>query len=180
MSERISFDEMFMDICQTLTKRATCPRRQIGAVLVKDKHIIATGYNGAPKNFPHPLETGCLRDRLQIPHGVHLDVCPCLHAEQNAIIQAARFGIAVEGGTMYSSIQPCIQCARMIANVGIKRAVFKNGRMDDLALSLLKTAGVTIDLWSDETKTALLLVVATFQEEQERFQKEYLAKAETH
>ncbi len=134
--------------------RGTCPRRQVGAVIVKDKRVLTTGYNGAPRNFPHPCDTGCIRDELSIPSGMMADVCPCLHAEQNAIIQAATTGVSIEGADIYCTTQPCTQCSRMIANCGIRRVIFEEEYADPLSIGLLVTAGVELWKWDDEKKEA--------------------------
>ncbi len=143
-----------MDMTHLVKSRATCPRRAVGAVIVKQKHVLTTGYNGAPKNFPHPLDVGCIRDELGIPSGMMADVCPCLHAEQNALLQAALFGVSVEGADIYCTTQPCTQCSRMIANSGIKRVVFEEEYADPLAIGLLTTAGVALWRWDHEAGEA--------------------------
>lgn len=141
---RPTVDQYFMEMTQLVKSRGTCPRRQVGAVIVKDKHVLTTGYNGAPKGFPHPTETGCIRDELGIPRGALADVCPCLHAEQNALLQAALFGVSVKDADLYCTTQPCTQCSRMIANAGIRRVVFQDEYPDPLAIGLLTTAGVDL------------------------------------
>lgn len=143
-----------MDMTHLVKSRATCPRRAVGAVIVKQKHVLTTGYNGAPKNFPHPIDVGCIRDELEIPSGMMADVCPCLHAEQNALLQAALFGVSVEGADIYCTTQPCTQCSRMIANSGIKRVVFEEEYADPLAIGLLTTAGVELWQWDHEAGAA--------------------------
>ncbi len=143
-----------MDMTHLVKSRATCPRRAVGAVIVKQKHVLTTGYNGAPKNFPHPVDVGCIRDELEIPSGMMADVCPCLHAEQNALLQAALFGVSVEGADIYCTTQPCTQCSRMIANSGIKRVVFEEEYADPLAIGLLTTAGVELWRWDHEAGEA--------------------------
>jgi dCMP deaminase len=125
-----------MDIARLVASRATCLRRQIGAVLVKDKHILTTGYNGAPKSVPHCLVTGCLRQQLQIPSGERHEICRAVHAEQNAIIQAALHGISTDGSTLYCTASPCSQCAKMLLNAGIRRIVFETMYPDQLASEL--------------------------------------------
>jgi dCMP deaminase len=147
MAERPSIDQYFMDMTHLVKARGTCPRRRVGAVIVKDKRVLTTGYNGAPRNFPHPEEDGCIRDELQIPTGMMADVCPCLHAEQNAIIQAATTGVSIEGADLYCTTQPCTQCSRMIANTGIRRVIFEHEYADPLAVGLLTTAAVQLWQW---------------------------------
>jgi len=154
MAKRPSWDDYFMDITQRVATRSTCLRRQVGAVIVLDKRILATGYNGAPRGLPHCEETGCLREKLGIPSGQRYEICRGLHAEQNAIIQAALHGVSVAGGTVYVTHQPCITCAKMIINAGIQRVVCGQSFPDELARSFLSEAGVALELWTPETETA--------------------------
>lgn len=140
--ERPSWDEYFMEMAILTARRSTCLRRQVGAVIVKDKHIIATGYNGAPAGLPHCDRTGCLRDQLGVPSGERHEICRALHAEQNAIIQAAMMGNSIEGATIYVTHQPCIICAKMIINARISAVVAKEGYPDELALNLLNEANI--------------------------------------
>ena len=140
--ERPGWDDYFMDMTELVATRSTCLRRQVGAVIVRDKHIISTGYNGAPKGVPHCAEKGgCLREKLGVPSGEKHELCRALHAEQNAIIQAATLGHSVEGATMYVTYQPCIICAKMIINAGIERIVVRNGYPDELSVEMLAEAG---------------------------------------
>lgn len=141
---RPSWDEYFMDIVELIKKRSTCMRRQVGALIVKDKRILATGYNGAPMGCKHCAEVGCLREKLGIPSGQRHEICRAAHAEQNAIVQAAYSGTSVEGGTMYVTTQPCVLCAKLIINAGIKKIVFKGDYPDSLAMELLQEAGVRV------------------------------------
>lgn len=143
--ERPSWDEYFMQMAELTAQRSTCLRRQVGAVIVKDKHIIATGYNGAPKGLRHCGELGgCLRQKLQIPSGQRHELCRALHAEQNAIIQAATLGQSIEDASIYITHQPCAICAKMIINAGIKRIVVKEGYPDELSVEILDEAGLKI------------------------------------
>ncbi len=142
---RPTWDEYFMEITQLVAKRSTCLRRQVGAVLVKDKNILATGYNGAPSGVAHCLDVGCLREQLQVPSGERHELCRGLHGEQNAIIQAAKHGTSIEGATLYSTTMPCIICSKMIINAGIKRIVYKEGYADRLAGEMIAESGVVID-----------------------------------
>lgn len=143
--ERPSWDEYFMEMAMLTAKRSTCMRRNVGAVIVQDKHIIATGYNGAPKGIPHCEEIGgCLREKMKIPSGERHELCRALHAEQNAIIQAATLAQSIEGASIYITNQPCVICAKMIINAGIKRIVVKEGYPDKLAVDLLAEAGLKI------------------------------------
>ena len=151
MNRRPSWDEYFMDMAVLTAKRSTCLRRQVGAVIVKDKHIIATGYNGAPRGVPHCDEKGgCLRQQLNVPSGERHELCCALHAEQNAIIQAATLGQSIEGGTIYVTNQPCVICAKMIINAGISRIVVKEGYPDELAVEILREAGLSIVMLEDQ------------------------------
>ena len=151
MNRRPSWDEYFMDMAVLTAKRSTCLRRQVGAVIVKDKHIIATGYNGASRGVPHCDEKGgCLRQQLNVPSGERHELCRALHAEQNAIIQAATLGQSIEGGTIYVTNQPCVICAKMIINAGIRRIVVKEGYPDELAVEILREAGLSIVMLEDQ------------------------------
>ncbi|AEF95459.1 CMP/dCMP deaminase zinc-binding protein [Desulfotomaculum nigrificans CO-1-SRB] len=143
---RPSWDEYFMKIASVVASRSTCLRRQIGAVIVKDNRILATGYNGAPKGLTHCMERdgGCLRDRLSIPSGQRHELCRALHAEQNAIIQAAVYGTAIQGSIIYVTHQPCVMCCKMIVNAGIKKVVFAGDYPDELSVEIFKEAGVEL------------------------------------
>ena len=120
---RPSWDEYFLSIAKLVSKRSTCLRRKVGTVLVKEKRILATGYNGAPSNIAHCSRTGCLRDRLKIPSGERHELCRGLHAEMNALLQAATYGIGIEGAVLYSTTYPCSLCAKMLINAGIQGIV---------------------------------------------------------
>lgn len=139
---RPGWDEYFMEIAKVVAKRSTCLRRQVGAVIVKEKRILCTGYNGAPSGLPHCLDIGCLRDQLHIPSGEHHELCRGLHAEQNAIIQAALHGISINGGSIYVTCQPCYICAKMICNAGIKEVFFLGDYPDKNSLELFQAAGI--------------------------------------
>ena len=152
MHMRPSWDDYFMEIARVVSTRSTCLRRQVGAIIVKDKHIIATGYNGVPTGLIHCAETGCMRDKLQIPSGERHELCLGLHAEQNAIIQSAINGVSIAGGTLYSTTQPCVLCSKMLINARIKTIVFDGPYPDTLSLSLLKDAGVELRPWIKEEK----------------------------
>lgn len=135
--ERPTFDEIFMEIAYAWAKRATCLRRRVGAVIAKDKQQLTAGYNGAPRGLPHCAELGgCLREKLGIPSGQRHELCRGTHAEQNAITQAAKFGINIEGGTLYCNTYPCVICAKMILNAGIKKVVFDANYDDPLSKEL--------------------------------------------
>ncbi|MET1124463.1 MAG: cytidine/deoxycytidylate deaminase family protein [Archaeoglobaceae archaeon] len=143
-SRRPTLDEYFMEIALVVAKRSTCLRQKVGAVIVKEKRILATGYNGAPSGLPHCEEVGCMRELLRVPSGERIELCRGVHAEQNAIIQAAKFGISVEGATLYSTHCPCITCAKIIINAGIKRVVYGKEYSDRNGLKLLEEAGVEV------------------------------------
>ena len=142
---RPSWDEYFMEMAELTAKRSTCLRRHVGAVIVKDKHIIATGYNGAPRGVAHCSDIGgCLREEMHVPSGERHELCRALHAEQNAIIQAATLGQSIEEGDIYITNQPCVICAKMIINAGIKRIVVREGYPDELAVKILDEAGLKV------------------------------------
>jgi dCMP deaminase len=137
-----------MEIAELVSSRSTCLRRQVGAVLVRDKHIIATGYNGAPRGITHCMEAGCLREKLGIPSGERHEMCRGTHAEQNAIIQAALHGVSTAGSTLYCTHQPCILCAKMLINAGVERVVFQGNYPDGLAVELMNEAGIEMVIWN--------------------------------
>jgi len=141
---RPSWDEYFMRIAFLVRQRSTCLRRKVGAVAVKDKHILASGYNGAPSGIRHCSETGCLREKLNVPSGQRHELCRGLHAEQNAIIQAALHGVSLKGSVMYVTNQPCIICAKMLINAGIKEIVIAEGYPDELAEEFLNEAQILV------------------------------------
>ncbi|MBQ1391274.1 MAG: dCMP deaminase family protein [Firmicutes bacterium] len=152
---RPSWDEYFMQMAELTATRSTCLRRNVGAVIVQNRHIIATGYNGAPRGLAHCVELGgCLREKLGVPSGERHELCRALHAEQNAIIQAATLGHSIEGGSIYITHQPCAICAKMIINAGIDRIVVKEGYPDELAVSLLEEAGKRIILLKETEKSS--------------------------
>ena len=142
---RPSWDEYFMEITRLVVSRSTCLRRQVGAVLVQDKKILATGYNGAPSGITHCLDVGCLRDEQGIPSGERHELCRGLHAEQNAIIQAAYHGVSIKGATLYCTNLPCIICTKMLINAGITRVVYEEGYADPLARQMWEESKVTIE-----------------------------------
>ncbi len=141
---RPSWDEYFMDITRRVATRSTCLRRAVGAILVHDKRIIASGYNGGPSGLAHCLDIGCLREKLGIPSGQQHELCRGIHAEQNAIIQAARYGVSIEGSVLYCTTQPCTQCTKMLINAGITEIVYAEGYPDDLARELLEESGIIV------------------------------------
>jgi dCMP deaminase len=141
---RPSWDEYFMDITVRVAQRATCLRRKVGAILVKDKKILTTGYNGAPAGLAHCEEVGCLREKLQVPRGERHELCRGTHGEQNAIIQAATFGVSIKGATLYSTHFPCVLCTKLLINAGVERLVYLEGYPDDLSGQMVREAGVKI------------------------------------
>jgi dCMP deaminase len=141
---RPSWDEYFLEMASLVSNRSTCLRRSVGAVLVRDKRILATGYNGAPSGLPHCLEIGCLRQQLNIPSGERHELCRALHAEQNALIQASLHGISVKDSILYSTTQPCVICAKMLINAGIKEIVITEGYPDKMAMDFLKQAKIKV------------------------------------
>jgi len=142
--ERPSWDEYFMDITCLVAKRATCLRRAVGAVVIKDRRLLSTGYNGAPSGLDHCFEVGCLRVKLNVPSGERHELCRALHAEQNALIQASLHGISVKGATLYTTTQPCVICAKMLINAGIKEIVMSSGYPDKMAMDFLKQAKIKV------------------------------------
>src|SRR5512136_803084 len=144
MQARPSYDEYFMEMAHVVAKRSTCLRRQVGAILVKDKHILSTGYNGAPKGLKHCAETGCLREDQNIPSGERHELCRGLHAEQNVIIQAAVFGTSIKGSTLYCTNTPCVVCVKMLINAGVQEIIYAGDYPDELAKRMLKESGLKI------------------------------------
>jgi len=147
---RPNWDEYFLNIAKLISKRSTCLRRTVGAVLVKDKRILATGYNGAPSGVKHCEKTGCLRDKLKIPSGERHELCRGLHGEQNALLQAAFHGVSAQGSKMYATTQPCIICAKMIINAGIKEIIISGSYPDKMAKEFLKEAGVKVRIYKKQ------------------------------
>lgn len=144
LDQRISWDEYFMQIAHLVAQRSTCLRRHVGAVIVKDKRMLATGYNGAPSGLEHCLEIGCMREKLGIPSGQRHELCRGLHAEQNAIIQASLYGSSVKDSIIYVTNQPCIICAKMLINSGIKEIIIAQGYPDKMAMEFLKEAKIKL------------------------------------
>ena len=143
---RLSIDEYFLKIASVVAERSTCRRHHVGAVAVRDKHILATGYNGAPSGFPDCLELGCLRDEMNIPSGTRQEICRGIHAEQNVIVQATLHGVSLEGSTIYCTHTPCIVCARMLVNAKIKRFVSFGRYNDNAFVDLFREAGIKVDI----------------------------------
>lgn len=145
MVQKPDWDSYFMNVAHAVKERASCSRRKVGAILVKGKQIISTGYNGTPAGVRNCDEGGCERCASDVPSGQDLHKCACCHAEENSIVQAARHGMNTEGATMYTTFTACTQCAKMIINAGIKRVVAEKEYPDDLGTKLLKEAGVKLD-----------------------------------
>jgi dCMP deaminase len=141
---RPSWKEYFMDIALLVGRRSTCRRRRVGAIMVSDKRVLATGYNGAPTGLPHCLDVGCLREELEIPSGERHELCRGLHAEQNVIIQAAYHGVSVKGATLYCTNLPCSICSKMLINAGICDIIYKEGYADSMTEEMLSVAGVKL------------------------------------
>ena len=142
--ERPSNDEYFMEMAQLVSSRSTCMRRKVGAVIVKEKRVLSTGYNGSPKGTKHCEELGCIRVKLNVPSGTRHELCRGVHAEQNAVTQAAYFGVSVDGATIYTTTYPCSMCAKILINAGIKEIVYSEGYADELSKELLTEAGIKI------------------------------------
>ena len=143
---RLDSDGYFLKIASVIAERSTCRRHHVGAVAVRDKHILATGYNGAPSGLKDCLELGCLRDELNIPSGERQEICRGIHAEQNVIIQASLHGVSLEGSTIYATHTPCVLCAKMLANAKIKRYVSFGRYNDNAFIDLFKEAGIEVDI----------------------------------
>lgn len=141
---RPSWESYFMDIAMLVAQRSTCRRRKVGAIAVKEKRILATGYNGAPRNLKDCLETGCLREQMGIPSGQRHELCKGIHAEQNVIVQAAVHGVSLEGADIYCTNQPCLICAKMLINCGIRRILFSDMYPDAMSEAMFKEAGVEL------------------------------------
>ena len=141
---RPSWDEYFMAMADLCSERSTCIRRQVGAVLVRDKRILATGYSGAPTGVEHCSPHRCVRERQGVPSGERHELCIGVHAEQNAILQCAVVGVSTPGSTMYCTCQPCILCAKMLISAGVQRVVFRGEYPDALACELLATVDVQL------------------------------------
>jgi dCMP deaminase len=141
---RPSWNTYFMDITRLVAKRSTCLRRAVGAVVVKDRRILSTGYNGAPVNVTHCVDAGCLREKLNVPSGEKHELCRGIHAEQNAIIQAAYHGVSIKGATLYCTNLPCSICAKMIINAGVKAIYYVEGYADSISEDMLKEADIQL------------------------------------
>ena len=149
--KKIMWDKRFIEMARFVASWSSCLRRKIGAVVVRDKRILSTGYNGAASGINSCVERNeCLRDKLCIESGTRQEICYAIHAEQNAIVQAAKMGVSLEGSTIYITHQPCSMCARMIINSGIKRIVYSEGYPDDFSLELLESANIELEKFCEE------------------------------
>jgi dCMP deaminase len=142
--KRPSWDDYFMEVACLVSKRSTCLRRRVGAVLVKDKKILATGYNGAPSGIRHCIDIGCLREKLKIPSGQRHELCRGLHAEHNVLLQATLYGTSTKDSCLYITNQPCLICAKMLINAGIKEIIICDGYPDEMAMDFLKEAEIKV------------------------------------
>jgi dCMP deaminase len=147
---RPTWDQYFLNIANVVAGRSTCLRRQVGALVVKDKRILTTGYNGAPRGLAHCYDTGCLRDKAGAASGTTHELCRGLHAEQNAILQAALHGVSIDGGVMYSTHQPCVLCTKMVINAGLWAIYYLEPYEDPLAHRLLEEAGIVTQKMESE------------------------------
>jgi len=145
--DRPSWDAYFMMIAADVARRSTCLRRRVGAILVVERRLLATGYNGAPSGVPHCCEVGCLRDEMDVPSGERHELCRGLHAEQNAIIQAAKHGVRIDGATLYTTHHPCSICAKMAINAGVVRIVCREDYPDDLGKKMLALGGGELEVF---------------------------------
>jgi len=148
---RISWDEYFMNMAELASRRSTCLRRQVGAVIVKDNQVLATGYNGAPKGVPNCCDLNeCLREKLNIPSGERHELCRAVHAENNAITQCAVNGVSCKGGTMYVTASPCNMCLKQIINAGIVKIIAKEVYPDEMSKEMLSQSGIDFELYNGQ------------------------------
>ena len=154
LEKRPSWTDYFIELARIAATRSTCLRRQVGAVLVRDRRVLSTGYNGAPRGIIHCEERGCLRNELGVPSGERQELCRAVHAEQNAIIQAALSGVSIEGAEIYVTLFPCAVCAKSLINAGVKRIVYVEGYPDKLSEQLLIEAGIDLLPWVKELEGA--------------------------
>jgi dCMP deaminase len=150
--KRPSWEIYFMQITELVASRSTCIRRAVGAIIVKDKRILSTGYNGAPSGIRHCLDIGCLREELKVASGERHELCRGIHAEQNAIIQAAFHGVSIRGATLFCTNLPCSICAKMIINAGIEQIIYKSGYADPMSTELFAEAGVSLIRFGTDTQ----------------------------
>ena len=148
--ERPDNDTYFMRMAELVSTRATCLRRSVGAVIVKEKRVLTTGYNGSPRGLYHCKDVGCVRDELNIPSGTRHELCRGVHAEQNAVIQAAYFGASIKDSTLYSTTFPCSMCAKILINAGVSEVVYRVDYEDPLSRRLFEEAKVLLRAWSED------------------------------
>lgn len=146
MAQRVSWDEYFLQIATLAATRSTCLRRNVGCVLVRDRHVLATGYNGVPAKAPHCADKGCLRQERNIPSGQRMDICRAVHAEANAIAQCAKLGVCVQGATAYVTVTPCSKCAAMLVQAGVIAVVSSSVYPDEDTKAILEEANVTVKI----------------------------------
>ena len=146
MDTRPSWESYFMELALIAAKRSTCLRRQMGAVMVRDRRVLSTGYNGPPRGLAHCSETGCLREQMGIPSGERAELCRAVHAEQNAIVQACQAGVSLEGAELFVTHFPCVVCAKMLINAGIKKITYTQAYPDELSAQMLGEAGMELTL----------------------------------
>ena len=142
---RVSWPQYFMDITHLVAERSTCRRRKVGAMAVKNRRILATGYNGAPRNMKDCLEIGCLREKMEVPSGERHELCRGLHAEQNVLVQAAVHGVSIEGAEIYCTHQPCLICTKLLINCGILKVYYATAYPDSMAENLFREAGIGLE-----------------------------------
>jgi dCMP deaminase len=152
IENRPSWEEYFMGITTLVAKRSTCRRRAVGAILVKDKRILSTGYNGAPSGIRHCLDIGCLREDMMVASGERHELCRGIHAEQNAIIQAAFHGVSIRGATLFCTNLPCVICAKMLINAGITKIYYQSGYADRLSNEMFEESGIEIIRLDTDTR----------------------------
>jgi dCMP deaminase len=148
MSDRPDNDTYFMRMAELVATRSTCLRRHVGAVIVKEKRVLTTGYNGAPRGLRHCEEVGCVRKQNNIESGTRHELCRGVHAEQNAVIQGAYFGASIKGATIYTTNFPCVLCAKILLNAGIEEIVYLDTYVDELSKSILEEAGIKVRQYS--------------------------------
>ena len=146
MAQRVSWDEYFLQIATLAATRSTCLRRNVGCVLVRDRHVLATGYNGVPAKAPHCADKGCLRQERNIPSGQRMDICRAVHAEANAIAQCAKLGVCVQGATAYVTVTPCSKCAALLVQAGDTAVVSSGVYPDEDTKAILEEANVTVKI----------------------------------
>ena len=151
-----NWDQTFINIANIISKHSTCIRVNVGVVIVRDGRILSTGYNGAPPGMKHCLEIGCIRDELKIPSGTRAEICRAIHAEQNAIIQCAAYGLSSQNSTIYITHQPCTICTKILIGAGVERIVYDMPYPDEFAQGLLKEAGIKVEKWKSKIQEFLL------------------------